>query len=620
MRIVIPLLILCSAVATHAQPSQMRQPKPPPPANDMFTNAQVQTGYGWYAGAQTRSATHEKGDGGKATVWYSWTAPASGPTLVSIWDQIKPLGTFNVFSGTNLASLKPVKPLINKGRRLNLLFDADMGTTYHLEMNKPAGFQWDNSVDFTMQLTLTTVAIIEPTNNTLYPSSTNIIPLSMVTTEDPSMVASVKFLASGMPIAEVDTPPYTTAWSNAIPGRWEIYAELTRTDGIVLDTTKRVITIRPYNDNFADRKVLVGTNINISEPGDQATLEPGEPAVNGGGSVWYSWTAPGDGYVIVPHVFGSFLETINVFTGSTLSTLSLIPTMDSALNDIPVRVSAGETLQIAIFSGNLSLSFYAVPANDSFGSAIELSGTNTGFAGNNMAASAEPGEPVPYYAGGHSVWYTWTAPTNGALILEDTNSGIIYTDGTRNSPLIVTAFTGDDVTNLTAVSTNGLGNPAYIPVLGGTTYHIAIDNNSTNFGTTYFGVALSFAPAQPNDGFADRTQLTGNDVYFNYSTVGASTEPGEPDQGPNSLWWTWTAPYDGTAMVSGMQYSSAQGHAYTGDSLTNLTLVGAKNTYFFWSAQAGTTYQIAITSGWPGKVFEAGLHLHYYTNGTPIEP
>jgi hypothetical protein len=72
-------------------------------------------------------------------------------------------------------------------------------------------------------------------------------------------------------------------------------------------------------------------------------------------------------------------------------------------------------------------------------------------------------------------------------------------------------------------------------------------------------------------------------------------------------------------MVSGVQLSAVQGYAYTGDSLTNLTLVASKGVYFFWNAQAGQTYQIAITSPWQG-LLNASLHLHYYTNGTPIEP
>jgi hypothetical protein len=624
----IPALLVTVVMVAHAGDARTGRKKipSPPPANDLITNAQVETGYHWYGTGVADGATHQKGEAGKA-VWFSWTAPASGPAVVHMWDQKKPFGAFNVFTGTNLTKLKTVKPLIKRDK-LNLVFSANMGTTYYLSMTKTKGITSDDSIDFTAEMTFVTVALTNPTNGLAIKSS-DTVPLSIVTTEEPSMIASVKYYAGGyapgfgypaMQIAEADAPPYSAVWTNPIPGNWHIYAELTRTDAYVLDTASPIISIRPYNDDFADRKVLTGTDISFHEDMDNATLEPGEPSVNSNGSAWYTWTAPGDGYVFIPHVYGAFSETINVFMGSSLSTLSKIQTVDHALNDFPFPVTAGETLQIALFSGDLALKYYAIPANDSFASPIQLVGTNTGFTGNNLAATSEPDEPISPYSGGHSVWYTWTAPTNGALILADTNSGILYTDGTVASPLIVTVFAGDALTNLIAVSTNGLGKPAYIPVVGGTTYHIALDNNSTNYGTTFFGVDLSFAPAPPNDGFADRTVLTGDNADLIYTSAGASTEPGEPDHGQNSLWWSWTAPYSGTALVTGAVYSPARGHAYTGDSLANLTLVGSDDQgYFLWNVQAGTTYQIAV-SDWAGGLIEAGFHLHYYTNGTPIDP
>ncbi|MGN6552697.1 MAG: hypothetical protein ACTHLW_03050, partial [Verrucomicrobiota bacterium] len=165
-------------------------------------------------------------------------------------------------------------------------------------------------------------------------------------------------------------------------------------------------------------------------------------------------------------------------------------------------------------------------------------------------------------------------------------------------------------------------NIAYVPVRGGTTYYVAVDNQFTNWEVGNFGnffLELSFAPAQPNDSFAGRIPLTGSDAQFSYTSLGASIEPGEPPDGVSSLWWTWTAPYNGTVMVSGLEYNPAWGFAYVGDSLDSLKLVASHDAYFIWNAQAGQTYQIAISSLWPGPL-TAGLHLHYYTNGTPIEP
>lgn len=619
------ILIALAVVVARAQTIQTTAQITAPPSNDSFTNAQVETGYNWYAYGNTTGATHKKGEVGKA-IWFSWTAPASGPAVVFNWNQDKPFGDFYVFTVTNSTKLKLVKPL--KRNRLTFLFNAVMGTTYYISAVRPPNPESADSVDFTLQTVLTTVALTQPTNGAVYKSS-NSIPLSIVTTEIPSMITSVKYRGLGGSDTEVDSPPYAGSCSNVPPGQWNVYAELTRTDSYVLDTTSATIIVRPNNDDFADRKVLTGTNITFCDSIAESTIEAGEPADNSNqfsGDIWYSWTAPGDGYVDIPYVYGNVEEAVHVYTGSSLSTLSPpISLSDNAGNERPFRVTAGETLQIAVFDmGCLTLTYYGTPGNDNFNSATELSGTNTTIIGNNLAATTEPGEPISSGAGGHTVWYSWTAPTNGTLVLNQTSGPVIFTD--QYNDIVVTLYTGDSVTNLTGVATNTFGfryvvpppGPVYFPVWGGTNYHLAIDSTSTNFGLSTFAIDMSFVPAQPNDGFADRTVLTGNDVDFSYNPIGASSEPGEPPYQPHSLWWTWTAPYDGTALISGIMYSPAQGFAYTGDSLTNLTLVGQNNPYFLWNAQAGTTYQIAISSDWTTQIF--GLHLHYYTNGTPIEP
>ena len=68
---------------------------------------------------------------------------------------------------------------------------------------------------------------------------------------------------------------------------------------------------------------------------------------------------------------------------------------------------------------------HAQPVNDFFVNAVTLSGPSGSVAGNNIGATAEPGEPnhgfgagflggnVPW---GASVWYRWVAPTNGSVV------------------------------------------------------------------------------------------------------------------------------------------------------------------------------------------------------------
>ncbi|MGN6642616.1 MAG: hypothetical protein ACTHKU_06405, partial [Verrucomicrobiota bacterium] len=381
------MLVMLALAAAHTQATQQTPPQdPPPPPNDLFSNAQVETGYHWYAYGVTKGAMRQKKEVGKA-IWYTWTSPASGPAIVRNWNEEKPFGSFNVFTGTNPAALKRVKAF--KKDKLNFLFEAGMGTTYYFSaQRKPDP---DSYVDFVMDLELTTLLLTEPTNNSNY-KAPEAIPLSIVTTEIPSMIASVKYYGAPTPIVAPNSPPYSAVWTNSVPGHWFIHAELTRTDGLVLNTAASEIRVRPENDDFADRKVLVGTNINIAEGVAEATLEPGEPAGNYSmysGNIWYEWTAPGDGYVHIPHVYGNLEEGLSVFTGTTLATLQgPIPTIDSARNDMLIPVSAGETLVIAVFDpGNLSIAYYPTPENDSIASATELAGTNLVVNGNNRAAT-----------------------------------------------------------------------------------------------------------------------------------------------------------------------------------------------------------------------------------------
>src|SRR6185503_18910082 len=51
----------------------------------------------------------------------------------------------------------------------------------------------------------------------------------------------------------------------------------------------------------------------------------------------------------------------------------------------------------------------SAPANDAFANSVTLLGARGSASQNNIGASSEPGEPQP----GNSIWYRWTARTNG---------------------------------------------------------------------------------------------------------------------------------------------------------------------------------------------------------------
>ncbi len=82
----------------------------------------------------------------------------------------------------------------------------------------------------------------------------------------------------------------------------------------------------PRNDNFANRKVLVGRHANVAGRNRFATLEEGESyAAPQVASLWYSWTSPKTGVLTFTFSERNGDEKryhfINVFTGDSLDNL-----------------------------------------------------------------------------------------------------------------------------------------------------------------------------------------------------------------------------------------------------------------------------------------------------------
>src|SRR5207248_977578 len=86
---------------------------PPAPANDNFAAAQIISGQSGNTTGTTVSATKETGEpnhagnAGGASVWYSWTAPATGQaTLTTAGSSFNTL--LGVYTGSSVSSLTTV--------------------------------------------------------------------------------------------------------------------------------------------------------------------------------------------------------------------------------------------------------------------------------------------------------------------------------------------------------------------------------------------------------------------------------------------------------------------------------------------------------------------------------
>jgi hypothetical protein len=90
----------------------------------------------------------------------------------------------------------------------------------------------------------------------------------------------------------------------------------------------------PPNDNFGNATVVALSSGTTSQTGSTigATHESGEPmhAAEGGASVWWRWTAPGDGVVSISTAGSAFDTLLAVYSGSSVSALTHVISSDDA--------------------------------------------------------------------------------------------------------------------------------------------------------------------------------------------------------------------------------------------------------------------------------------------------
>ncbi len=395
----------------------------------------------------------------------------------------------------------------------------------------------------------------------------------------------------------------------------------------------------PLNDNFSYASSLSGTNIEIETTNIGATREKSEPLISsteGGKSLWWTWTAPADGALVLSTAGSGFDTLLGLFSGTTLVTLYSIASNDDFLPEtgsrIKTTVTAGMTYQIAVDGyrgavGNVRLSlqfmpFATTPPNNMFANRTVLSGMSNNVMSSTMKASRESYEP--YHAGksgGHSLWWEWTAPSNG--------TATVSTEGS-DFDTVLAVYTGYSLFTLTPVASNDdaaargdFTSRLTFTAVAGTSYQIAADGYAGAAGNLRLNLFASSADSTKpiNDDFAHRTILFGSSIAAQGQNSGATSEPGEPSL-PGSVanrtvWWTWTAPASGTVEVSakGSTFDTLLA-VYSGGSLTDLTRIaendddpfGGTTSRLQFEAIRGRTYEIQV-DGYQGRSGDVALTL-----------
>lgn len=378
----------------------------------------------------------------------------------------------------------------------------------------------------------------------------------------------------------------------------------------------------PANDAFAGAILISGATNTVTGDNTFATEETGEPDHGDtptSKSLWWRWTSPANSAAVVD-CSGPFQSTVGIYTGSTVSALSPVPSTGA----FPPRsrrgfaARSGVTYRIAVDSaaadsGSFSLDVRTIPppTNNNFASAVTVSGTNIVIRGSVFGGTLETAEPAH---GGDvaSVWYRWTAPRTGRVRVSSDQRSDVYS--------------GTQLANLTLISRDTPQDYPRIDVfdaVASTQYYVAVTGSPAE--QSAFFLAFDYAPA--NDDFANAVPLAGVSSHVQGTTFGASLEMGEPiteiPLSANSIWWVYTAPASGSLEFNQRGFSQASRvpviWVYEGKSVSNLTFVANNHVpgtrdpahvrcTFSCPVIGSTTYYIAATGQETNLVFDMTLN------------
>lgn len=120
------------------------------------------------------------------------------------------------------------------------------------------------------------------------------------------------------------------------------------------------VTVTPdrvsVNDDFVDAATISGASGTVSGSTSDATRETGEPSHGGWGasaSIWYRWTAPGDGALVLTTQGSGYDTLLGAYTGSTVGSLTTKAANDDngsggLWSRVSVTVQRGTTYAIAV--------------------------------------------------------------------------------------------------------------------------------------------------------------------------------------------------------------------------------------------------------------------------------
>ena len=355
-----------------------------PPPNNNFANAVKVPALGASYQTTDKRADKEEGEPNHAglesavrSLWWNYTPTANTNILIDTAGT-----TFRtviaVYTNNNLAALKSVGSAIGSSSRLGAYLNVAVraGTTYHIAI---AGF--DSGSVGVLDLAISPGLqpdVTAPVVNVSAPADgaavlTNRVMLSGVATDpglNPSGIQSISVnVVSSLGSHETTVPlsltgPANTNWTSIIglsEGENTIQVSANDYAGNRSDLVTTHLTYRPLDpvNDFFVNAIVIATNSGVSSVNTiDATKEAGEPNHGGsigGKSAWWNFTPETDGVLHLSTTNSTFDTVMAVYTGSTVSSLSLVAANDDAFagapggySEISCLVSSNQTYHIAV--------------------------------------------------------------------------------------------------------------------------------------------------------------------------------------------------------------------------------------------------------------------------------
>jgi hypothetical protein len=622
-----------SGALTNRGEYEMTLEQVPSPANDDFAEATELSGRSVATTGTTVNASLELGEprpngSNAATSWYRWTAPSNGGVKIGT-DLDRTYGDLDVYRGARVDQLTEV----TRGWSGRAEFRAVSGTTYYIRAGSYIGDEEDFRItldapepppndDFDRALALDPRhAEVDGTNvhATAEPGESNYGLASVWYRWTAPEDGTLELAFSG------DFKPGLVVYTGNDLGSLESVAELPSWQTrmrlrVTAGTTYRLAVSNypvgafrlaldliplPPNDAFAAAQEIDGRSAAVHGWTTGATSEPGEPRhwryTGSAATIWYRWAPPADVRASLSVVASSNSTALSVYRGSRVDALTSLAAADGYNRRAAVtfRARHGETYWIAVAGGervDLTLDSLESPRNDDFEDAERLSGARVDLSGTTSGATEEPGEPGGGYGYKRSVWFAWTAPESGRATFD-----VEAAEWRAGMAL----YRGDSLAGLSKVAEarSDYGHAQRtVQVVAGETYRLVVAGDYYEHGA--FDVAIRLNRPPPNDAFHGAQELRGVRDSAHGTTLGAWYEPGEPLQRPTT-WYRWQAPTSGwTELATEGSETDTEIGAFTGDSVSRLTLVAYNADwapYRRWSrtwidATAGQVYWIAVAT------------------------